>query len=412
MSREHEREERPFEPERAPSWKGSSRDLVVNGPKLRVNPDQFFIDLEELVDRYENSISGDPDDVKRELREIFEASGGRPSDKLQRADKLLGTHGIESLPGDRYTYLNTGDTYGQTIIYDSEENKFFVSDWGSVEEQAEPERQNAAWDDWIKSDFARALRKIGNDAIEERLGSLTGDAEAFHRQSVSAASRMASEEALIDDDDAFHRLFNQALRDTPSAELVTQSDGSVFVHKFDDVVDTAYEILQRGAHTQNRSTRRRNSSESDLEADGTLKQLLDMAAESAESTVSRGALEITPELSRAALAYETDLRSALDALVKKYPPENGASADDLWTEGTAPYLVLMTLRGEGVGIWDGDWDAFYSDTKRAEGFLKERLWKHADDSGSGSLHQALDNAVYDAEQRTGAERQENRRRRR
>lgn len=35
FSSEHERTERPFDPSRAPSWRGSSRDLVVNGGRRR-----------------------------------------------------------------------------------------------------------------------------------------------------------------------------------------------------------------------------------------------------------------------------------------------------------------------------------------------------------------------------------------
>jgi hypothetical protein len=64
----------------------------------------------------------------------------------------------------------------------------------------------------------------------------------------------------------------------------------------------------------------------------------------------------------------------------------------------------MTLRGEGVGIWDGRWDDFYSQDEidDVQKFLEEQLGSFADDAGSGSLTEVFDDAAYE----TGGESEE------
>lgn len=245
MRREHEETERPFDPDKPPTWRGSSSDLVANSRRRRlaVNPSEFLSDLDELVDRYGGKLRGDPEEVKRELRELF-TGGGRPWKKLERADELLEGHGVESF-GGRYSYINFGDTYDPTILYDEDEDKFFVSTWGDVEEQRSAGAEDEAWDDWIKRDFASALRKLTlrDDALDARL------------------------EEVIDNDEAFKRLFADAMRDTSGAEMTPESDGSVFVSKFDRVVETAYDMLESGKFKANARGRRRNSRATDLEDD-------------------------------------------------------------------------------------------------------------------------------------------------
>lgn len=125
-----------------------------------------------------------------------------------------------------------------------------------------------------------------------------------------------------------------------------------------------------------------------------LKSYVEMAAESMELENWKDA-EPNDEVFEVAREYDEALMAALEELVKKYPPEDDASADDLWA-AEAPYLVLMTLRGEGVGIWDGDWAQFYEDTDKAEKFLKGKLGKFADSSGSGKLENAFMNAASES----------------
>jgi hypothetical protein len=122
-----------------------------------------------------------------------------------------------------------------------------------------------------------------------------------------------------------------------------------------------------------------------------LKSYVEMAAESMDLENWKDA-EPNDEVFEVAREYDAALMAALKELVKKYPPDDDANADDLWA-AEAPYLVLMTLRGEGVGIWDGDWSHFYADTDKAEKFLKGKLSKFADGTGSGKLEEAFMSAA-------------------
>jgi hypothetical protein len=122
-----------------------------------------------------------------------------------------------------------------------------------------------------------------------------------------------------------------------------------------------------------------------------LQGFVEYAAESQELDPANA--DRTEEVYEAAMAYDKALMAALEELVEAHPPDEGATAQDLW-DANGPYLVLMTLRGEGVGIWDGDWVEFYEDTEEAEEFLKKKLKKFSDGTGGGSLEEAFSNAAY------------------
>lgn len=79
----------------------------------------------------------------------------------------------------------------------------------------------------------------------------------------------------------------------------------------------------------------------------------------------------------AAKEYDTALATALDELVQKYPPANGAAPDALW-DMNGPFLVLMTLRGDEPDIAEGAWDEFYpSGLDDVKIFLEGKLSKVA-----------------------------------
>jgi len=115
----------------------------------------------------------------------------------------------------------------------------------------------------------------------------------------------------------------------------------------------------------------------------------------------------TPDLVKAWERWEVALRAALKEWV--YPRlsdlEQGEAyddADELVDElldsdkGNASYNVLMTLNGEGVGIWDGRWDGWLSESEieSLSVLLDERLGAFADETGGGTLNADIETSAY------------------
>ena len=79
----------------------------------------------------------------------------RPSDaelQMHAADVLLGGFGVEAIrPEGAYVdsyhfdvvaeYVNFGDTYDMTLVYDTDEGEFYVTSWGGWLEAWEQERE-------------------------------------------------------------------------------------------------------------------------------------------------------------------------------------------------------------------------------------------------------------------------------
>ena len=102
------------------------------------------ITVKELEEIGGNSLRGG-EDLEALARQLNSVGGARRVEKAMRdADKILGTHGVEAVfeegdyDGDAaMTYLNTGDTYAMTLVYDVGEDELYVSTWGDWVEWAE-----------------------------------------------------------------------------------------------------------------------------------------------------------------------------------------------------------------------------------------------------------------------------------
>lgn len=82
--------------------------------------------------RYALSLHGDP----------YPRQFWRNTIALHAMNEILGTHGVEGLgplrPGDYappYEYLNAGDSYAATLIYDRKRDHLFVGSWGDLVEE-------------------------------------------------------------------------------------------------------------------------------------------------------------------------------------------------------------------------------------------------------------------------------------
>ncbi len=96
MSEQHARAERPFEPGRRGSWKGSSRDLVVNARK-KLQPGYAY-EYEDLNERHQWETS---DDEEWDTRMLSESD--------VRGAKYVGTRSVD---GSRMNIFKKPRTYG------------------------------------------------------------------------------------------------------------------------------------------------------------------------------------------------------------------------------------------------------------------------------------------------------------
>lgn len=88
------------------------------------------------------------------LEEATEGDDVESIDKaMEKANDLLGGHGVEAAQEegthvDRYwrdtvcLYVNLGDTYDTTILYDTEEDEFSIGSWGDFIEAREGEDED------------------------------------------------------------------------------------------------------------------------------------------------------------------------------------------------------------------------------------------------------------------------------
>jgi hypothetical protein len=112
--------------------------MARNIPSMKTLRDHF--------QRYVDHEYGDDADGKlRELREALEdwrdGKGMTRNEVLSLANEVLGGHGLEQLQSENErasaTYVNMGDTYASTLLYDHAKGSFRATDWGTYVETEE-----------------------------------------------------------------------------------------------------------------------------------------------------------------------------------------------------------------------------------------------------------------------------------
>ena len=90
--------------------------------------------------------NGFPDIPERDVAEQRIRECYNPPDwhdvAMHVLDAMAGTYGVEAIEGDSVfwpaaEYLNTGDTYRATLVYDFARDRFSVESWGDWLEKAE-----------------------------------------------------------------------------------------------------------------------------------------------------------------------------------------------------------------------------------------------------------------------------------
>jgi hypothetical protein len=95
-------------------------------------------DMQENEDeRLEDMYRGDS---KGALKKALDMTKGMdPEERMDKINEVINGYGVEAIRGDsnnRYfmdtvgLYVNMGDTYALTVVYDTQKNGFYITTWG------------------------------------------------------------------------------------------------------------------------------------------------------------------------------------------------------------------------------------------------------------------------------------------
>lgn len=137
---------------RAPSAKtllAEFRNLSAEETKLIRKLADAADDGEELKELVDARVPGTASYVRSMHSDPYRSRLWRTTVALHAINEILGTHGVEGLGPPRsgdyappYEYLNAGDTYAGTLIYDRDGDRLFVGSWGDIVEK-HPEWESA-----------------------------------------------------------------------------------------------------------------------------------------------------------------------------------------------------------------------------------------------------------------------------
>ena len=130
----HKRFEMPFAPASAVERQIDAYLAKGTMPSLvRKNPPTGFRIAGPAVKTMSEGLRISKADAQR-LKDMMDTGAPRI---LQAADKMMNGHGVERISGvgGGLMYVNMGDTYDTTLIYDYKTNRFVVSSWGDIVER-------------------------------------------------------------------------------------------------------------------------------------------------------------------------------------------------------------------------------------------------------------------------------------
>lgn len=138
----------------------------------------------------------------------------------------------------------------------------------------------------------------------------------------------------------------RSLAENPETRLSTEYQRNV--NELDTLIGTLQALIDPSSQLQWEDTH-------------TLDQLVQYMGECMEKE-NWESCYATADVIKCYILWEKALHSALLEVVTTQPEllTEGTTLQDI-IECDAPYNVLMTLRGEGVGIWDGRWDHLFMD---------------------------------------------------
>ena len=123
-------------------------------------PKKLREELKELMVAYDpNYDNEDLFKIQTLIDEINELDSGHLElvGKMEEINAIMGGHGIEGINkqvGDHtldLMYVNMGESYDTTVIYDFDEGMARIGDWGSYVEELQTEEELPDWDEAIMS---------------------------------------------------------------------------------------------------------------------------------------------------------------------------------------------------------------------------------------------------------------------
>ncbi len=100
-------------------------------------------DAKAIMDMVKGNV--DPEDFEEDYHEVTRYFY-HPPDR-NHAILLLANHwadwgfGVEGSAEHNYSYINAGDTYDATLVYDGRERDFLITSWGDIEEERQREME-------------------------------------------------------------------------------------------------------------------------------------------------------------------------------------------------------------------------------------------------------------------------------